>query len=91
MLIDPGQVLTPLLGAHVTPEAIVVSPDGETLYKGRIDNLFYALGRRRSVITEHDLQDVLQNVADGKPVSPRTTKALGCYISAPSRDGASER
>ena len=83
MLMDREQRLTPLLGAHVTPEAVVLAPDGATLYRGRIDNLFYALGRRRGVVTEHDLRDILQGIVDGKLPPMRTTRALGCYISTP--------
>lgn len=82
MLMDEDRRLTPLLHARITPEAVVVSPAGAILYRGRIDNLFYALGRRRGVITEHDLQDVLQAVADGRPAKSRTTQAIGCFIAS---------
>ncbi|MCH1502459.1 MAG: hypothetical protein L7V86_02645 [Verrucomicrobiales bacterium] len=67
-------------GAKVTPEVIVLDRDGKTLYRGRIDNTYADLGKRRRVTTSHDLRDVLEALAKGEAVEPKSTEAVGCLI-----------
>jgi thiol-disulfide isomerase/thioredoxin len=80
MLRDDEQKLTRMLGATVTPEVFVLNPSGQIIYSGRIDNWAYELGKKRSVITEHDLRDALQAMVKNVPVSHKRTKAIGCFI-----------
>ena len=68
------------LGAKVTPEVVVLDRDGKTLYQGRIDNTYADFGKRRRVTTSHDLRDVLEALARGEAVEPKSTKAIGCLI-----------
>ena len=57
--------------------------NGQVLYRGRIDNVYASLGKRRPAATEHDLRKALDEILDGKPVSTPETKAIGCYIPPP--------
>src|SRR5207245_2384058 len=59
LLIDRRQVLVQLSGATVTPEAVVLSPEGKVLYKGRIDNRVEDFGKQRPEATERDVRDAL--------------------------------
>ena len=68
------------LGAKVTPEVVLRSQDGKTLYQGRIDNTYADFGKRRRVTTSHDLRDVLKSLVDGETVEPKYTEAVGCLI-----------
>ncbi|HWE04128.1 MAG TPA: redoxin domain-containing protein [Tepidisphaeraceae bacterium] len=80
-LLDRKHELVRGVGATVTPEAVVLDHDGRIAYRGRIDDLYAALGKRRYEATTHDLRAALQAVVAGKPVpTPRTT-AVGCAIS----------
>jgi thiol-disulfide isomerase/thioredoxin len=79
-ILDSTQKLVAATGATVTPEAAVVSPSGQVLYRGRIDNVWAALGKRRPAATEHDLRTALDEVLSGKPVAEPRTQAIGCYI-----------
>lgn len=63
-----------------TPEAVVVSSAGKVLYQGRIDNWAYELGKKRKVITEHDLQNALESIIANKPIKVTQTKPVGCFI-----------
>ena len=68
-------------GATVTPEAVVLSPAGEVLYRGRIDDRYPRPGgRRRERPTRHDLRDALTAVLAGKPVATPWPPAVGCDI-----------
>lgn len=79
-LIDPKESLAGLTGATTTPEAAVLSPAGELLYLGRIDNRLEDFGKQRVKITEFELRDALDAVLSGKPVPHPRTRAIGCAI-----------
>lgn len=79
-ILDSTQKLVKATGATVTPEAAVIGPSGQILYRGRIDNVWAALGKRRPAATDHDLRTALDEILDGKPVSVSRTQAIGCYI-----------
>lgn len=78
--LDHDQTLAQRVKAKITPEAFVIDRDGQIAYRGRIDNFYEALGRKRHEATEHDFRDALQAVAEGLPVAVPVTKALGCHI-----------
>ena len=80
ILLDPKLALAKHTGAKMTPEAVVLLPDGQFVYRGRIDNRQAALGKRRPAATVFDLRDTLDAVLAGKPLMLRTTKVIGCYI-----------
>lgn len=79
-VLDPEQKLASRLGAKVTPEAFVVSPTGSTIYRGRIDDMYPALGKRRPQPTERELRAALDAFLAGKPVAKPVTDAVGCYF-----------
>ena len=79
ILLDPKHLLVKRLEADVTPEAFVISPGG-VVYRGRIDDLFADLGKKRRQARNRDLRTALDAVLAGKqPPNPRT-EAVGCYI-----------
>lgn len=80
LLHDPQGILAKHTGATMTPEAVVLLPDGKRIYNGRLDNRQAALGKRRPKATVFDLRDTLDAVLAGKELKPRTTEVIGCYI-----------
>ncbi len=86
---DADHGLVDELGARVTPEAFVLLPDGSVAYRGRINDLFYALGRKRSIVSSHDLHDAIAAVAAGTMPAARRTKSIGCLIER-SRESAKQ-
>jgi thiol-disulfide isomerase/thioredoxin len=80
VLLDKKHDLVRLAGASVTPEAAIISPSGQVLYRGRIDDTYASLGRPRLKPTRRDLRLALDAVCAGKPVAVARTTALGCYI-----------
>ena len=79
-ILDSSQKLVIAAGATITPQAAIIGPSGQVLYRGRIDNVYAALGKRRPEATEHDLRKALDEILSGKPVSTSQTQAIGCYI-----------
>lgn len=80
---DSKHILVAAAGATVTPEAAVIGKQGEILYRGRIDNLYAALGRPRRNVTEHDLRNAIDAILQNRSVPVARTQAIGCYISSP--------
>ena len=85
VLLDPEHRLVARLKATVTPEAFVVTPAGTTAYRGRLDDRFVELGKRRPEPTRRDLRLALESILAGQPVAEPVTKAVGCFISPKKR------
>jgi len=77
---DGKHQLVRAVGATVTPEAVVVLPDGRIAYRGRINNFYEDFGKPRRVITQHDLRDALIAILDGKPAPKPRGECIGCFI-----------
>jgi len=80
IVLDPDQRIAKTLKALVTPEAIVIDPAGNVLYRGRIDDRFATNGKRRDEPSTHELKDALTALAKDQPVAVRETEAYGCPI-----------
>ena len=68
------------LDARWTPEAIVLDDRDSVVYRGRLNDRYFAPGKRRSRTRNRDLRNALKYVLDGKPVSTPVTDAVGCPI-----------
>lgn len=82
-VIDRDRSIAGRVKATVTPQAVVVSKTGAVevvKYRGRIDNEYVSLGRRRRVVTEHDVKAALDALLAGRRVARRETDAFGCFI-----------
>jgi hypothetical protein len=80
VVLDAQHAWVQKVGATKTPEAAVLSPAGELLYLGRIDDRYADLGKRREQVTSHDLRDALEAVLAGRPVERPRSTAVGCTI-----------
>lgn len=84
-LLDPGQILTKRVGAAVKPEAALLSPNGELLYLGRIDNIYVDYGKKRARPTKRELKAAIDALLAGEPVPVARAAALGCPIDFPGK------
>lgn len=84
LLIDREHALVDALGATVTPEAciyrFVQRDEIQLLYRGRINDLYADLGRRRAVATRHDLREALAAAVGGADQLLPAEPAVGCLI-----------
>ena len=80
ILLDPRNSLARRTGAAVVPEVAVLSPTGDVLYLGRIDNRVEDFGKRRQVVTQPELRNALDAVLAGKAPTVARTRAVGCAI-----------
>ena len=87
VVVDSGHRWVKFAMAKRTPEAVVFSPRGEILYRGRIDDQYVGFGKRRMEVTTHELNDALEAVLNDRPVPNPVTEAIGCYIPDLTREG----
>jgi hypothetical protein len=85
VLLDPTHILVKRTGVSKAPEVAVLSPDGKVEYRGRIDDLYADLGKRRAQPTQRDLRNALDAILAGKPVSRATTAVIGCDLPEPNK------
>ena len=79
-MIDKKYNLSEKYGVNVVPQVVVTDIKGDVLYSGKIDNQAIQAGLKKYQPTEFYLLDALKNIAEGKPVIVKKTKAVGCYI-----------
>lgn len=77
---DPGLQKVKRYQAAIMPEAVLVNAAGEILYRGAIDNWYYALGKNRAKATEMYLRNALEAVSNGEMIVKSRTEAIGCLI-----------
>jgi len=82
-LLDFEHELVEFTGATMSPEAVVLSPSGEVLYRGRIDDTWVDYGKQRAQPTRHDLRLALDAVLAGERPEVARTEAIGCFLPAP--------
>lgn len=80
VLLDGSFKLTKFLNATVAPECFVLNKFNKIIYSGRIDDQYFSPGRKRQVVTAHDLDAAILNLVSGKIQLTKTTKAIGCII-----------
>ena len=85
VLRDPTHVLVKRTGVSIAPEVAVLGPDGKLLYRGRIDDLYIEVGKRRAEPTQRDLRNALDAIVQGKAVPTPVTKAIGCFLPEPKK------
>lgn len=79
-IVDSERKFVKPVGASVTPEAAVLSPQGKLLYRGRIDDRYVEHGNPKTRDYRRDLRIALGEVLAGKPVAVPQTPAIGCGI-----------
>jgi hypothetical protein len=65
--------------ATTTPE-VILSVGDSVLYRGMIDNWFYAIGRSSNKTTSYFLLDAIKALRAGNPIEVKETKPIGCFI-----------
>lgn len=77
--LDVHQELTREMEATVTPEVILMNK-GEILYRGKIDNMYERVGKRRQVVTQFYLEEALHSALNKEHIAIQFTEPVGCFI-----------
>ena len=77
---DARQERARLHEARTVPEVFVYDARDKLVYRGRIDDTFIGIGKRRPKTRAHDLRDALQALTRGQLPTIQRTQAIGCAI-----------
>ena len=88
VLFDADGLLAGALRPSHIPEAFVISPAGNLVYRGAIDNTWESVGRRRPRADQQYLAEALKATLAGKAPAVARTTPVGCPVERP---GAPER
>src|SRR5262249_26509746 len=80
VLFDASRELSDALKPSHTPEAFVIDREGRLAYRGRIDDLYVDLGKKRTAPSRHDLADAIAAVIASRPVATSRTEPVGCLF-----------
>ncbi len=69
-----------VLGARWTPEVFVLDAGDSVVYRGRINDRYFAPGKRKPKTSKRDLDAALRDCLAGRPVAEPATPAVGCPI-----------
>jgi hypothetical protein len=84
LLFDVSGEIAAALGPTHVPEAFVLDRGANVVYRGRIDDRYGDLGKKRPAPTTHELADAIDAVLAGKPIEVARTTPVGCPVeSAP--------
>jgi len=83
LFLDGSLSLAKACGVISTPEVVVLDAASRVVYRGRIDDRFWAPGRERAQATRADLRVALDEILAGQPVSLAQTPAVGCALTFP--------
>ncbi len=75
---DPGAVLADRFEAVQTPHVFVLSPQGEVLFQGGVDN-----SKSAEKATRPFLREALNEIVEGRPPKEKSVRVLGCQIQRP--------
>jgi hypothetical protein len=83
MLPDHDKGITKRYGITITPEiAIVDHRQDKIIYRGRIDDSYVRVGKRKTHPQSHDLEEMIELwLIHEAPVEMVKTQAIGCFIS----------
>ncbi len=80
ILTDDDCSITMMLESEIAPDVVVVDSNLKVLYRGKIDNWFEAVGKRKPKPTEFFLDNTLKAVVEGKKIAVESTQPVGCII-----------
>ena len=74
--VDKNNVLADAFGANRTPECFLFDKNGKLVYHGAIDDN----PTDESSVNRHHLKEAINELVNGKDVSVKETKSVGCNI-----------
>lgn len=80
VLFDASGELAELFRPTHVPEAFLLDPKGNIAYRGRIDDVYVAIDKRRAEPRERNLKDAVTALSEGREVAVRHAVPVGCLF-----------
>jgi thioredoxin-related protein len=83
VIMDRGQDIVQKYKAEVTPEIVIVDKEtGQVEYRGRINDAFFAPGKKKHSRIQRDADQAFQALTKDSEVSQPWPEAIGCIITS---------
>jgi hypothetical protein len=82
LLFDASRDLALLFRPTHVPEAFLVDASGALVYRGRIDDVYADIDKRRPEPKHRDLLDAINALAEKRPIANPRTEPVGCPFEA---------
>ncbi|CAM2069386.1 Redoxin family protein [Sulfidibacter corallicola] len=70
------------LQPRAVPEVFLIDSTGGVVYRGKVDNRFAAVGKKRTLVTEFYLRDAIEALAAGRRPASADTTPVGCLFAS---------
>ena len=80
IFIDPRKELTSYVKGKVTPEVILMTKQGEVVYRGAIDDWVSDLGKKKLIVSNEYLKTAIKEYLQNQAVSIKSVEPKGCLI-----------
>ncbi|HCN06220.1 MAG TPA: hypothetical protein DIS79_11445 [Bacteroidetes bacterium] len=80
IVVDSGHDSVRKYSATTYPEVFVRTATGVVAYRGRVDDSFLTIGKRRTGVLHHSLKIALEALRDGRQEYDSVTTPVGCMI-----------
>lgn len=80
VLFDNAGALARWLRPTHVPQAFVLAPSGDVVYRGRIDDWYESPGKPRAAAQRHELRDAISAMLAGKYPPSVFAPPVGCYF-----------
>jgi hypothetical protein len=87
LLFDASQELAALFGPRHVPEAFLIDAGGVVRYRGRIDDVYPDIDKKRTEPSRRDLFEAMTALAGGRPIAVPHTEAIGCPFEGSKSEG----
>lgn len=78
--LDTNQLITKKYKPTTLPEVIVLDSDNNKLYQGKIDDLYFDIGKRRNGKYKKILDNKLDSIINGLELKEKYVMPIGCVI-----------
>jgi len=78
--IDSKKELTTYMGGKVTPEVILMTKQGDVIYRGAIDDWVSDLGKKKLIVSNEYLKTAIIEYLQNQTVSIKSVEPKGCLI-----------
>ncbi len=75
-LIDETQEIARVFQAQCTPDLYLFDTNRKLVYHGRLDDNW----KEETKVKRQELKEAIENLASGKPISPKQYPSMGCSI-----------
>jgi peroxiredoxin len=87
LIADTNQQYKQRFNAKITPEVIVWNETKQkVIYRGKIDNSFESIGKRRTITTAFYLRNALESIQKNDSESITFTEPVGCFIQTKNKE-----